>query len=257
MSNLQKKTTLTFTPSSSSPSPPTIKVNIEFIDDDPGAVQSGHYLWPASSALSQYIVDQYCSISKQQQQQQFMLPSAHSTQSMIELGAGCGLVSLVALQIFTNIKYGVITDHDPGTLQRAKDNYEATFNDSMGAEYKKEDRRIEFIDLEWGDTKSANNLIQHSLSSASGFDLVLGSDLIYCREVVYPLLLTASCLMKSNSKNNNDSKFLLSQSFSYDDDTEKEIDNACVQLGLLRSIIICNLDDDEDGGVRIQIISKK
>jgi len=284
-----KQTHLIFTPSCpcilETNSSLSVQVELECIDDNPGAVQSGHYLWPASSSLSQYIVDIYSTlheVSCHFNDSQIIMP-ARSIQSMVELGAGCGLVSIVALQVFQEVKCSIMTDHDPGTLQRAKDNYIAT-RDSVGIENEKgkKEPAVYFENLEWGDVESAKNLLIHiqndhtlpenesdeqfgdTLSfnkdgtnhneftiTNNGFDLVLGSDLIYCRDVVYPLLLTASCLMGSNNSN---TMFILSQSFPYDDDTEKEIDDVCAQLGLSRNILTCKLDV---GGVRIQIISQK
>ena len=32
---------------------------IDAVDDEPGALQSGHYLWPAAPALAQHLVDWY------------------------------------------------------------------------------------------------------------------------------------------------------------------------------------------------------
>jgi len=255
-----KQTHLIFTPSCpcilETNSSLSVQVELECIDDNPGAVQSGHYLWPASSSLSQYIVDIYSTlheVSCHFNDSQIIMP-ARSIQSMVELGAGCGLVSIVALQVFQEVKCSIMTDHDPGTLQRAKDNYIAT-RDSIGIENEKGKKEPENeSDEQFGDTLSFNkdgtNHNEFTITN-NGFDLVLGSDLIYCRDVVYPLLLTASCLMGSNNSN---TMFILSQSFPYDDDTEKEIDDVCAQLGLSRNILTCKLDV---GGVRIQIISQK
>ena len=58
-----------------------------------------------------------------------------------------------------------------------------------------------------------------------------------------PLFETAKQLMDAS-----DGTFLLSQSFSYDDDTETAIERACKRLGLKRAI----LEECDDGERRVQ-----
>jgi predicted nicotinamide N-methyase len=83
---------------------------LNVVDKDPGAVQSGHYLWPAAPALVKYLVSEKSSLS-----------------SIVKLGAGCALASLVALQLFSNtLSCVIVTDHDPGALQRARENCTST-----------------------------------------------------------------------------------------------------------------------------------
>ncbi|CAM9518575.1 unnamed protein product [Scytosiphon promiscuus] len=83
-----------------------ISVAVRLVDDDPGAVQSGHYVWPAAPALSAYLVDR-----------QSALPRASKC---LELGAGCGLAGLVAAQL-PSTRAVVFTDHDPGVLDLIRD----------------------------------------------------------------------------------------------------------------------------------------
>ncbi|CAM9313482.1 unnamed protein product, partial [Pylaiella littoralis] len=92
-----------------------ISVDVRLVDDDPGAVQSGHYVWPAAPALSAYLVDR----------QQALLPRGRGRRRggngngngngsrVLELGAGCGLAGLVAARLPTTAAV-VFTDHDPG-----------------------------------------------------------------------------------------------------------------------------------------------
>ena len=255
-----KQVTYTFTPSYSPANNapddenaregmPTIRISLECIDDDPGAVQSGHYVWPASPALAQYLVDTYCCSTSND--------TTVGVSKIIELGCGCGLVGLCAYKIFTNSRDLVFTDHDPGTLKRAKSNFEAS----------KEVGRpttVFFEELKWCDdaayfrdlfrkvsTSDVDNDIRDKQNEI-GFDLVVGSDLIYCVEVVKPLIQTVSRLL---SKTKKSSKMILSQSFVYDVKTEREIDDVCNELNLLRSIVSCTLSKNgggEGGGARIQ-----
>jgi hypothetical protein len=70
------------------------------------------------------------------------------------------------------------------------------------------------------------------------------SDLIYDKDVVEPLLGSVSLLMDKRGT------FLLSQSFVYDDATERDIDRLCSTLGLQRTVIQDDLSSD--GGVKLQ-----
>jgi predicted nicotinamide N-methyase len=209
-----------------------VRLALNVVDNEPGAVQSGHYLWPGALALGEYLLER----------------SSLQPKTVLELGSGCALVSLTALQVFSSIQYLVITDHDPGTLQRAKDNHNATL------EYLDDDslvRRIlhvptQFEIMVWGDLEAAMGIasnLKHDVSLEK-FDLILGSDLIYDRDVVRPLLQTVSYMLEANGI------FLLSQSFIYDDTTERNIDELCSQLKLKR--IILHDDLCLDGGSKIQ-----
>lgn len=209
-----------------------VKIALNVVDQVPGAVQSGHYLWPAAPTLAMYLLQ---------------LPLLQPT-AVVELGAGCALASITALQVFDSIKYLVATDHDPGTLQRAESNHDATL------EYLGDDRfaerlltvPIRFESLTWGDEQGAAQLLSELQLNCEGqrFDLVLGSDLIYDKDVVEPLFASVSLLMDRRGT------FLLSQSFVYDDATERDITRLCSNLGIQRTIIQDNLSSD--GGVKLQ-----
>lgn len=214
-----------------------IKISLKRADGDPGAVQSGHYLWPAAPALAGHLVERH-----------------EAPQRLIELGAGCALLSLTALQVFNTLECVVTTDHDPGTLERAKDNLEITCEEVFSNH-----RLLEQIvgvttlwePLSWGDEEAAEGVLSKLRSTLdrddAKFDMILGSDLIYDLDVVQPLLLTAAKLLE---KDNIAAKFILSQSFPYDDKTETEIDDVCNRFGLERKILSDNLEEKD--GVRIQ-----
>lgn len=235
-----QKATFSFSPSlgkiaAAQPHKSNICVTLECIDDIPGALQSGHYIWPASPALAQYIVDTYYTSDLDKEEA--------SIKRIIELGAGCGLVSLCAYQVFTDSTLLVVTDHDPGTLKRAKSNFE-----SMNTNENNRVTRLLFEDLSWCDSttylqnflnriqKDSNDWLETDTSNddADKFDLILGSDLIYCQDIVRPLLTTVSFLLR---KSNKGSKMILSQSFNYSEITEEEIDCACEELNLRRLIV--------------------
>lgn len=200
--------------------------------------------WPASPALCEYMIQ---------------VESKLCPKSIVELGAGCALVSLVALQLYEeHVQQLVVTDHDPGTLERARDNHEETLEELYERAETEEEQfqvinrlgsiPVAFESLEWGRAEGAkqikNLLVDNNLEPPL-FDLVLGSDLIYCTDVVEPLLTTASMFMNKVGA----AKFLLSQSFVYDQATEDAIDEVCADLKLER---IVHEDKLTEKGARIQ-----
>jgi predicted nicotinamide N-methyase len=209
----------------------------------PGAVQSGFYLWPAAKMLSDYLVEKEANTQ---------------VQSVMELGAGCALASLTALQVWQpTLQCIVVTDHDAGVLERALENHESTLDAIYNSTVSEDglDSAINsvgsipvlFERLEWGDDGSLvsirDQLLEHTTSGCDTVHVVLGSDLIYCVEVVEPLFQTATNLM-----NKATGRFLLSQSFGYDDATEETIDRICERMHLKRTI----LEESNDGARRIQ-----
>jgi predicted nicotinamide N-methyase len=223
-----------------------VQVVVRVVDDDPGAVQSGHYLWPAAQLLAEYMVS--------------LPPPAVPVISVLELGAGCALAALTALQCWQpTLQCVVVTDHDPGTLQRARDNHESTIESIMDAATSEESLEqtinslasipVEFREYSWGtDPAPLTAVLGEHVNvkacdpSPTWFDLILGSDLIYDTAVVEPLFTTVAPLMARTSR------FLLSQSFVYETVTEEEIQRVCELFGLTRTILL----DDGQGERRIQ-----
>jgi Lysine methyltransferase len=239
-----------------------IAVTLNVADDSPGAVQSGHYLWPAAGLLCDYLVAEYKSTDA-------ALTLKAPVVSIVELGAGCALVSLTVLQLWQeSLQCVCVTDHDPGTLTRARDNLETTLQSLLG-DCEDDDHLnaainsivsipVLFEPLKWGDKVAVNTLLQGKImdhvvpsqdfgpsTAAPCVNVVLGSDLIYCVEVVQPLLETAAQLLGSGRGRG---RFLLSQSFRYDSATEIEIDRVCSSMGLSRAIVL----DVDKGSKRVQ-----
>jgi predicted nicotinamide N-methyase len=224
-----------------------IRVALHAIDDEPGAVQSGHYLWPGATLVSDYLVNNNNNNGSQK------------IASVLELGAGCALASLVALQLWQRtLQCVVVTDHDAGVLARGRDNYESTIESILNASRSDFELNQAISDvgsipvifemLEWGRSEDSSlgtireQVREHTNSSQSTFDIVLGSDLIYCVQIVEPLFQTVQELMSRNGR------FLLSQSFRFDDATELELDRVCQCIDLVRAILL----DTEGGSSRIQ-----
>ena len=293
------------TTTTSTTSTTVVQIALHVADDYPGAVQSGHYLWPAATMLSEYLINHQHHQVVNDHPQRFY-------NTVIELGAGCAMVSFVALQLWKETLQCIcITDHDPSTLVRARDNYETTMqqlfnNDNClktnddddenavrGATCDDDDNDndncdehlndiintitnipVLFESLKWGDKNAVEKLLcqtlperlpldilipspseVHRITGTSEknhhhFDIILGSDLIYCKEVVRPLFTTAVQLMHSsqNENKNNCSYFILAQSFLYDVSTENEIDNMCMEFQLHRTIVI-DFDDENTAAI--------
>lgn len=227
-----------------------INVALEVADDDPGAVISGHYLWPAAELLSEYLVHEQAD---------------RRPVSVVELGAGCALASLTALQLWQqSLQCVLVTDHDPGTLDRARSNHESTLealldqslseDDLLGAINNVASIPVLLEPLEWGAPSSVvedllHLLRDHTTAPTTGFDVVLGTDLIYCIEVVSPLLECAARLLAKNTEQNDAPPvFFLSQSFAYEPATEDEIDRVCAKLGLARTILVEDAKKDQSAG---------
>lgn len=124
------------------------------IGDDPGHLQSGHYLWPAAEFASNYLISNW----------EYICPSIDCR--VLELGSGCGLLGMVASRL-PGVKYIAFSDYDSGCLRLIEEN--ARINCKIPYD-------VEF--LQWG---SKSSLKTHS------FDLIVGSDLIYSKDIVLPL----------------------------------------------------------------------
>jgi len=237
-------------------------------------LSSGHSLSPAAPLLAEYLIakcndgptgDCYYS----------------NVRTVVELGAGCALASLTALQVWQDtLQCVAVTDRDNAVLVRACDNLETTIQHIVDSVEDKSDDDalnmainsvasipVQFEALEWGDRDAVNrvaNVIQEhaaptrdydedavppsmsSLSSLRGIepstvDVVLGSDLIVDATAVEPLLQTAAQLMGSTGR------FLLAQSVRWEAAVEEEMERMCRELSLRRSI----LQEDSNGVKRI------
>eukprot|EP00903_Cladosiphon_okamuranus_P006055 g5970.t1 len=129
-----------------------VSVAVRLVDDDPGAVQSGHYVWPAAPALSAYLVDR-----------RLALPRGGRC---LELGAGCGLAGLVAAQLEATSAV-VFTDHDPGVLDMIRESIAEQERDpELGGSQAAAKCRC--VPLSWGPVgKRERGLLADALSNAS------------------------------------------------------------------------------------------
>ena len=206
------------------------------LNDLPGHVQSGQYLWPAAAFTGRFLLDNWSTLN---------------AETVVELGAGVGLAGLVASKL-PGTKGVVLTDYDHGSLQLLNDNVELNRSREDTCEI-----GVEF--LEWGKTlKRVNNCISSSKNSSDEisiinshddyefkkasssssigetFSLVLGTDLLYCTEIVRPLFKSAKLLMNTEMN----TRFILVSSFNPGEEIELLKIACCKELGLVRHEIL-------------------
>uniref|UniRef100_A0A7S2YFJ5 Calmodulin-lysine N-methyltransferase n=1 Tax=Entomoneis paludosa TaxID=265537 RepID=A0A7S2YFJ5_9STRA len=151
----------------------------------------------------------------------------------------------------------MVSDHDVSTLERARNNHETTLENLLDTTCTTEDDLnatinsvgsipLCFESLEWGNSQDLrlvqDAIAEHSVPRQRHADLILGSDVIYDTSVVEPLLRTVQALLGGNGR------FLLAQSFAFDQETEVEMDRCCEEMGLKRTIVL----DEQEGDHRIQ-----
>eukprot|EP01084_Bolivina_argentea_P217593 369413_1 len=203
-------------------------------DSFPGALQSGHYVWPASVSLAKFMVKCWESLPRG---------------PVVELGTGVGVAGITAAQLTAPRYPVVLTDHDQSVLEvceRSISKLKETNPQASGC--------LVCERLSWGSTDSSSirNAAERTqaeegfAASLDGFALVLGADVIYDERIVKPLFQTANSLL-----NEEHGVFLMSSSFLYDMATEAEIDACCTKSRLNRSILI------DEGCMRLQMFSRK
>jgi predicted nicotinamide N-methyase len=215
-----------FTSSSSSSSPRVTTTT---------TIPAGLQVWPAATVLAEYLVQHYYYSPHQQ------------VQSVVELGAGCGLVSLTALQLWqTSLQCLVVTDHDPNTLARARDNLESTMQALINeADADDDDDRLNVIinslasipvafeSLEWGDQAAVQGILRNQIQEHCQFSqqahIILASDVLMADDDSVTLLFqTVHALMAPTGC------FLLGQSIPLSPYMEEQITNVCTDLHLSR-----------------------
>ena len=226
-----------------------LRVRLRMIKGDPGHVQSGQYLWPAAHFAAKWLY-------------------AHShdwlpqSSTIVELGAGCGLAGLATWHM-PNVCAVVLTDYDYGSLQLLQENAAEARASRVSEEATGGDLGVLRVErLEWGVAIAPSfyslAAIQGAVEGASLVDTdggaastrhlrVIGTDLIYAKDVVAPLLGTVAQLFAAflastpgvslgGSEGEGEAHhpaacFVLFSSFDicpYD----QEIARVCAQLGL-------------------------
>ena len=164
----------------------------------------GQYLWPAAKSLCNHLIAAWDSIKGSLN---------FCVIDTLELGAGvnrntlhyyintlnifvlkCGMVGLLIGQLLDSKAVGSITftDHDPGCLQLIQENIDLNFSVAD-----RTNKRVHL--LAWGTDafNSEENLsFRQCVIPSGGFSLIVGSDLIYCIEVVRLLFETVHLCLK-------------------------------------------------------------
>ncbi|GMH73347.1 hypothetical protein TL16_g06166 [Triparma laevis f. inornata] len=190
--------------------PPSIKISMNVIDDDPGAVISGHYLWPASHLMGRYLTEE--------EGIQIFLKT--KPKNIIELGAGCGMSGLVAGQVWGDAEL-TFTDYDFGVLTRCESNRDETLKSASSPGL----INAKFVNLEWGDSEVCAVL--------GKFDLILGSDVIYSAAIVTQLMKTVNDLIADDN-----GVFIMTQSFVYDKETEDAIEKERKAMKIEKEVVV-------------------
>lgn len=153
---------------------------VKIIGEDPGHVQSGQYLWPASKCLGTYIFDNW---------------SIESCGVVIELGAGAGLSGITAALLGCDSTRVFLTDYDPGCIEILRENIYLNHCES----------NAEALHMEWGG--EIPRVIVSSLETAASGSLLIASDVIYSTSIVLPLFQSVLAILRFGGS------FLLASSF--------------------------------------------
>ena len=187
----------------------TISIQVLSAEDkEPGALQSGIFLWPASYALCEFLCGEF----------------DENWCSVVEFGAGCGLVGLTAAKLLQNRKIKgkvIFTDRDWVSLKIIKSSVKAN-------KFLKDIITIEQKILKWtlGKPEAQEEIVFQSA------DLALGSDLMYSTESALALISTVFRVMPKNRT----WRFILSSSFRHIETTNL-VEKECEKIGMKRRVL--------------------
>jgi predicted nicotinamide N-methyase len=160
-----------------------------------GCSKMGHQIWPSSMALCLSLIHDYH--HQQQQQQQDDDPSQKSTtwpRSVLELGAGCGLPSILCRDVL-QIPRVVATDFwypDLDPSQRISDRLipEVWHGINLAYNVQRLEQGAIVRPLDWHDLDSVRQAATPSI------DLVIASDVVYYHMDIEPLWNTMNVLLR-------------------------------------------------------------
>ncbi len=231
-----------------------ISLAITCLDEEPIGVQSGQLLWPAAPALSRHLIANWET-----------LRSSGET-SVLEVGAGCGMVGIVAAKL--GCKRVVMTDRDLGALELIQQNAAAAGVDEqcsvlpLSWHAKARAKKVEASKGKGaGDNGSRQTIAESGVEEhaavlamseeGGGFGLVVAADVIYALEIVSMLFGTVDVLLKqarAAGGPGQTAQFLMCQSFPYDAATEAEIDRCAAQANLRREVVFDRLHHQQEEG---------
>ncbi|KAL6057746.1 Methyltransferase-like protein 22 [Balamuthia mandrillaris] len=159
---------------------------------------TGLLVWPASEALAHYIFWQTTNTHEQQNKESSLF-SRQPQQRVLELGAGAGLVGLVAAFHALEV---VLTDGNEETLSLLEANLannkqhiftEDDEEDKQEGEKGEKKRNARCKLLRWGE--EGLEQWRSEGETCHSFDVILGADLVYDEELLAPLFQTVNGLL--------------------------------------------------------------
>jgi len=130
---------------------------------------TGQVIWPAAWVLSKFILRNI---------------ELFSGKSVLEVGSGIGVTGLLASQI--NNSVCVLTDSNEYVMDILRQN--VALNSSKAPS-------CSCMKLDWGNEGDMQNILQFQ---PSGFDVIIGSDVVFWQVSIIPLLQTVSKLLNQN-----------------------------------------------------------
>lgn len=161
-----------------------VKLHLEGVKQELGQTlkSTGLTIWPAAPILCTYLTEHGEELLQ--------------GKNVLELGAGLGLAGLLAANMCTSI---VLTDGDTETLSLLRKNVSQNAKRNDNGVFAK----VQCGQLRWGINMSP---FAAKYSPSGGFDVILGSDIIYSEDIISPLFDTVNTLLCQNK----DAAFLLS-----------------------------------------------
>lgn len=161
--------------------PVEIELNGFKSDSDEIWQSTGLTLWKASEYLCRYLVThrngEHLDLS-------LKLQRSNNRRRVLELGAGLGLVGILAHRISSVQSHIMLTDGDTDALPYLRENVEQNKATHMGS--------IDCSQLIWGQETSLDFLKKQK---EERFDVILASDIIYSPVIIQPLWETIKTLL--------------------------------------------------------------
>ncbi|EAL64861.1 hypothetical protein DDB_G0285209 [Dictyostelium discoideum AX4] len=155
-----------------------VNVNLNVLDSASTDFDlTGQVIWPSAQVLTQYII-------KNQEE--------YKNKKILEVGSGVGVCGLFLAKLGQPC---TLSDNNEVVLDLLRLNVEESTADGY---------KCDCIKLDWGNQEDMDNCLLKSKdndNSAGGFDMIIGSDIVYWKIGIVPLFKTVSYLLKHNDEN--------------------------------------------------------
>ncbi|KAM9977015.1 hypothetical protein ACTFIR_010867 [Dictyostelium discoideum] len=156
-----------------------VNVNLNVLDSASTDFDlTGQVIWPSAQVLTQYII-------KNQEE--------YKNKKILEVGSGVGVCGLFLAKLGQPC---TLSDNNEIVLDLLRLNVEESTADGY---------KCDCIKLDWGNQEDMDNCLLKSKdddnSAAGGFDMIIGSDIVYWKIGIVPLFKTVSYLLKHNDDN--------------------------------------------------------